>query len=190
LRYVAFLRAINVGGHTVRMEALRRVFETSGARDVETFIASGNVIFESSARRTADLEIQIESALEKALKFSVATFVRTLPELAAAAQHPAFSVDMVTAAVSLWVGFLKTPPDAEVCAAVAAASTPSHRFAIQGREIYWLRKDRTDYSGPKLEKTIGPTTFRNITTVRKLAAIYCTAPTQTKRSSRTRSRTE
>ena len=46
-RYVAFLRAINVGGHTVRMDALRRLFETWGGVNVETFISSGNVVFEA-----------------------------------------------------------------------------------------------------------------------------------------------
>jgi uncharacterized protein (DUF1697 family) len=44
-RLIAFLRAINVGGHVVKMEALRRIFESLDFADVETFIASGNVIF-------------------------------------------------------------------------------------------------------------------------------------------------
>ncbi len=43
--YVAFLRAINVGGHNVKMEVLRALFEAQGYADVATFIASGNVIF-------------------------------------------------------------------------------------------------------------------------------------------------
>ncbi len=43
-KYIAFLRAINVGGHTVKMDYLRVLFETLGFSDVETFIASGNVI--------------------------------------------------------------------------------------------------------------------------------------------------
>ncbi len=44
-RYVAFLRAINVGGRTVAMRELTRIFERLGFSDVGTFIASGNVIF-------------------------------------------------------------------------------------------------------------------------------------------------
>ena len=51
-RYVAFLRAINVGGHVVKMEALRKLFESMGFQRVETYIASGNVIFDSEARKT------------------------------------------------------------------------------------------------------------------------------------------
>ena len=44
-RLFAFLRAINVGGRTIKMERLRREFEVFGFPGVETFIASGNVIF-------------------------------------------------------------------------------------------------------------------------------------------------
>ena len=46
-RLVAFLRAINVGGHNVKMDRLRELFEALGLSNVETFIASGNVIFDS-----------------------------------------------------------------------------------------------------------------------------------------------
>ncbi|HXW01123.1 MAG TPA: DUF1697 domain-containing protein, partial [Anaerolineae bacterium] len=51
-KYIAFLRAINVGGHTVKMDYLRRLFEEMGFSKVETFIASGNVIFEAVAKST------------------------------------------------------------------------------------------------------------------------------------------
>ena len=44
-RYIALLRAINVGGHTVKMDHLRRLFEALDLAAVETFIASGNVVF-------------------------------------------------------------------------------------------------------------------------------------------------
>ena len=50
-RFIAFLRALNVGGHVVKMDALKRHFERLGFADVETFIASGNVVF--SARLKA-----------------------------------------------------------------------------------------------------------------------------------------
>ncbi len=49
-KYVAFLRAINVGGHVVKMDRLQRLFEDNGCVDVQTVIASGNVIFQSPSR--------------------------------------------------------------------------------------------------------------------------------------------
>jgi uncharacterized protein (DUF1697 family) len=60
-QYVAFLRAINVGGHTVKMTDLRELFETLRFKKVETFIASGNVIFESPVDDTGELEQRIET---------------------------------------------------------------------------------------------------------------------------------
>ncbi|MBA3270945.1 MAG: DUF1697 domain-containing protein, partial [Acidobacteria bacterium] len=55
-QYIAFLRAINVGGHIVKMAELKKVFEAARLDDVATFIASGNVIFSSRARDAAKLE--------------------------------------------------------------------------------------------------------------------------------------
>ena len=49
MRYVALLRAINVGGRTVKMDRLRVLFEEMKLQNVQTYIASGNVIFDSSA---------------------------------------------------------------------------------------------------------------------------------------------
>jgi uncharacterized protein (DUF1697 family) len=49
-RYIAFLRAINVGGHTVKMELLCRLFESFGYSNVETFISSGNVVLEKTLK--------------------------------------------------------------------------------------------------------------------------------------------
>lgn len=45
-RTFAFLRAINVGGHTVPMTRLKELFEDLGLQGVKTFMASGNVVFE------------------------------------------------------------------------------------------------------------------------------------------------
>jgi uncharacterized protein (DUF1697 family) len=68
-KYVAFLRAINVGGHTVKMDYLRHLFETLGLSNVETFIASGNVIFDSPSRNTKTLEKKIERHLLEKLGY-------------------------------------------------------------------------------------------------------------------------
>lgn len=57
-RFVAFLRAINVGGsRAVRMETLRRIFESFGFAKVDTFLASGNVVFESTRKADSTLNI-------------------------------------------------------------------------------------------------------------------------------------
>ncbi len=76
-RCIAFLRAINVGGHTVKMDDLRRLFESLGFTRGETFIASGNVVFETTSKNTTALERKIEKKLRDALGYEVATFIMT-----------------------------------------------------------------------------------------------------------------
>lgn len=66
-KLIAFLRAINVGGRNVKMAALRGLFEEIGLTDVETLIASGNVIFSSRFRNTISLQQKIEDHLQKSL---------------------------------------------------------------------------------------------------------------------------
>src|SRR5512137_351092 len=90
-KYIAFLRAINVGGHTVKMDVLRQLFEALDFSNVETFIASGNVVFETRAASTRTLEKKIEQQLRAALGYEVATFLRTDVELAAIARYQPFS---------------------------------------------------------------------------------------------------
>lgn len=108
-RYFAFLRAINVGGRTAKMERLRRAFEALGLTAVETFIASGNVIFESRPKNEKLLREKIERHLGKTLGFEVATFLRTSAELAQIANYRPFLAE--TAGDSIFVAFLAARPD-------------------------------------------------------------------------------
>ena len=103
---VAFLRGVNVGGRVVTMETLRRHFTKAGAKDVETFIASGNVIFGWPSTDTKKAEARIEETLHKALGYEVKTFVRTGAEVAGIARYEPFSESAVKAATVLSVGLL------------------------------------------------------------------------------------
>src|SRR5687768_9846940 len=80
-RYIALLRAINVGKHIVKMEKLRSLFEELGFENVETLIASGQVIFETSTSDTSKVEAKIERHLRSALGYDVVTFIRTPAQL-------------------------------------------------------------------------------------------------------------
>ena len=116
-RHVAFLRAINVGGHTVTMERLRGLFGELGLREVETFIASGNVIFSSTAK-AASLEAKLERHLHRALGYEVATFIRSDAEVERVAAYRAFKETPGDFAGAMVVGFLRQPLDAATTRAV------------------------------------------------------------------------
>ncbi len=176
-RYVAFLRAINVGGHTVKMGHLRELFASLGYTNVETFIASGNVIFDAPAGNTRDMEERIEGHLQESLGYAVATFIRTPCELAAIAQYQPFPTpELEAAGDTLYIAFLPTPPSEEAQGTLMASRTRTDDFHIHGREMYWLCRTRISdsaFSGARLEKMLGlPATMRNVTTVRKLAVKY------------------
>ena len=176
-RYVALLRAINVGGRVVKMEPLRKLFRELGFAKVETFIASGNVIFETHAKKADAIEEKIERRLRDALGYEVTTLLRTDVELAEIAALKVYSTEETEGeGAAVYIAFLKTKP-----ARAAAESLTSHpgsvdEFKIRGREIHWLCRKRfgdSEFSGARLEKMLGMRmTVRNSTTVRKLAAKF------------------
>jgi uncharacterized protein (DUF1697 family) len=176
-KLIAFLRAINVGGHNVKMDDLRKLFEELGLSNVETFIASGNVIFDAPAEDVQALERRIEGYLRSALGYEVATFIRSAPELAAIVEYEPFTAsELAVEGTSLYIAFLHAPPSDEAQAKLMAFRTDVDDFHFHGRELYWLCRTRlseSKFSGALLEKTLKmPSTMRNSTTVRKLAAKY------------------
>lgn len=173
-RHVAFLRAINVGGHTVTMADLRRHFEALGLARVETFIASGNVVFEARGGSAEALRRRIERHLGAALGWEVATFLRSPAEVAAVARHAPFDPAAMAAARALNVAFLEAPLGAAARRALAALETPIDRFHAHGREVYWLcrvRQSESRFSNAGLERALGVrSTMRGMNTVQRLAA--------------------
>jgi len=174
-RYVASLRAINVGGRTVKMERLRAEFEALGYAEVATFIASGNVIFRA-AKEAALLEEEIEGRLQQALGYPVGAFVRTMDEVAAIARYAPFTIDPSTAGGTLMIIFLRRAPTKAAREQILSCRTATDDFHVHGREVYWRLPtglmDST-VSGALLEKSAGmPATTRNVTTVQRLAAKY------------------
>ena len=179
-RLVAFLRAINVGGHTVRMEELRRLFTELGLREVETFIASGNLIFSSSARAIPALESRIEARLHSALGYEVKTFVRTEAEVATVASYQAFTPSQVRQAGAQCVGFLAQPLGTAARKSLMALKTDIDDFHVNGREVYWLCKKRqgeSRFSNVAFEKAVRVrSTFRGVNTICRLVAKYGFSP--------------
>jgi len=170
-RFVAFLRAVNVGGRVVKMDALKKHFESMGFADVESFIASGNLV--SSAKGVKGLDVKIAAGLEKACGFEVPVFVRTIEEVAAAAAHDPFPNRDTARFPTYLVGFLSKNLDAAGVERISSLETAEDRFHVRGRDFWWLSKHhqaRPAITGRQLEKALGqPTTLRNVNTVRRMA---------------------
>ena len=172
-KFVAFLRAINVGGTSIiKMDALRSHFQSFGLDNVQTYIQTGNVIFETDEKDSARLEERLEMQLERALGYHVAIFLRTLKDVKAAAEKPPFEPQD---GETVHVVFLHAKPGTRVGKDLATHNSPADEFAVRGREVYNLRHDRdaSVFSNQFIEKVLGvPATTRNLTTVRKIAAKY------------------
>lgn len=180
-RLFAFLRAINVGGRNIAMAELRRVFEDLGLREVETFIASGNLIFVSDTKDVPTLESRIERGLLKSLGYEVKTFVRTESELARIAAHQPFKGARLDSALALNVAFLSRPPDGEVTRQIMGLKSEADDFEVRGREVYWLcqtKQSDSKFNNVRFEILLkgGRATWRGINTVRRLAARYSAKP--------------
>jgi uncharacterized protein (DUF1697 family) len=173
-KYIAFLRAINVGGHLVKMEKLRSLFEELGFANVETFIASGNVIFDTRSSNVNSLTSKVEKHLHSSLGYPVATFLRSVPEVKNIAKYEPFADSADVHAV--YVGFMAAAPEEAATQNLLTFNCDTDEFHVSDREVYWLARVKVSDSkfyGGQLEKLLGRAlTLRNSTTVRKLAAKY------------------
>lgn len=165
------MRALNVGGRVVKMDELKRQFVKLGFSNVESFIASGNIVFESSSKSGSALEKKISAALEKALGYEVVTFVRSAAELSEIAAYTPFKG--LDDAPTFVVGVLQEPLSAVATKKLMALGSRVDRFHVRGREIWWHSENSqadSTFSNKVLEKALGVrTTFRNMRTVRKMA---------------------
>jgi uncharacterized protein (DUF1697 family) len=175
-RTIAFMRAINVGGHTVRMTDLQGLIEGLGLAHVETFLASGNVIFETPDQDASVLEDLIENKLHSALGYEVAVFLRTEQEVRLITAYQPFSQSELDSSAAFNVAFVKEPLGEDATQKLMALITSIDRFHNHQREIYWIckmKQSESTFSNSVLEKTIGrPSTLRGINTLRKLALKY------------------
>lgn len=111
ITYVAFLRGVNSGlNPTTKMNALRTAFEEMGFNNVNTVIASGNVLFDTKSTSEVALEKTIEKALPKAIGFESATMVVTFEDLQRLVDLNPFKGVTVTPETRLFVTFVKEPP--------------------------------------------------------------------------------
>jgi uncharacterized protein (DUF1697 family) len=177
-KYIAFLKAINVGGHNVKMDHLKKLFEKMGFENVKTFIASGNVVFETKSKTVDAIKKKIETELAKSLGYKVAAFIRTTKELKEIAEHKPFKdSDLDNKQNYLYIGFLDNQPDKELQKKVLVLSDEANEFHFNKTELYWLcRKNFSDsgITGKTLEKALGvETTIRNATTIRKIVLKFC-----------------
>jgi len=161
--YAALLRAVNVGGTgKLPMSELRAMCVSVGFSNVRTYIASGNVVFESKLSESS-VKAKLERCLETYAGKPVGILIRTGTELAAVLANNPFSSAAPNQTVAI---FLDAPPPANVLDTVSGQQT--EEIAVGTREIYVHYKDGIARSKLKIPAA-GTGTARNMNTVAKLA---------------------
>ena len=162
------------------MARLQAEFQALELGNVQTFIASGNVVFDTRARNLAALAARIEAHLLGAFGFEVHTFLRSPAEVAAIASCAPFDAATTAACKTFVVGFVAEPLGREALARIARFESGADHFHARGRELYWLSRQsqhESRFSNVAFEKATGVrTTFRAMTTVQALASAHAGAP--------------
>jgi uncharacterized protein (DUF1697 family) len=109
-KYVALLRGINVGGRTIKMDALRELFAGLGYKDVKTLLASGNVVFEAGAAAPAGIKAKIEKAIAAEFGLDVHIILRSDKELNALIKSAPFKNTKRAPKTQFYITFLSERP--------------------------------------------------------------------------------
>ena len=174
--YVALLRAVNVGGYAkLPMSDFRKLLEGLGFKNVQTYIQSGNAVFDAPGS-AARVGAAIAAGLEKLMGAPVEVILRTHDQLTSLIAANPFVAEAAADGARVHVGFLagRASPSAEPALSAIAAKYPARgdRYHLAGDHIYFHFPEgagTTKFSGRSLDKAIGvPGTGRNWNTVLKL----------------------
>jgi uncharacterized protein (DUF1697 family) len=126
--YISILRGINVSGkNLIRMEALKKLYEDLGLQKVETYIQSGNVIFQSEAIESARIEKMISHQILTVFGFEVPVIVLSAEQLKKIICNNPFSKDPDRDPSYMHVTFLHSSPE--------DFETQLNEKALQGEEV-------------------------------------------------------
>lgn len=135
--YIALLRGINVSGHNlIKMADLRQMFTDMGFRSVQTYIQSGNVLFESEDE-AEPLRRQIEDQISTVFGMSVPVVLRTAAELRQIIDDCPFSAAEREGG-GLYVSLLAQAPSQDGLDRLPAPQSGPDQFRVLGREVYIL----------------------------------------------------
>ncbi len=177
--HAALLRGINVGGkNPVPMKELAGLFAKAGCRKVQTYIQSGNVIFEASPAVLDGLAEQLSEAITKQFGLRVPVILRSAEQVRGVLTSNPFlqeGSDTETPEDMLHVYFLAQQPTAEQVALLDGSRGLPDTFAVHGREVYLRMPNgmgRTKLTNAYFDSRLSTTsTARNWRTVKKISEL-------------------
>lgn len=171
-RYVALVRGVNVGGHSViKMAELRALFESAGLEDVATYIQSGNVLFSTENCDRGDLETQLEQKLASKIGRQAKVFVLTQDEMRQAVAHNPLDPEGRDKEQRSHLMFLSAEPDMAHREALMAMRGGDYLFHVHDKVFFYSYPRKPDQKRRTIdfEKVLGVTgTSRTWKVVSKL----------------------
>lgn len=173
--YIALLRGINVGGHRlIKMADLKAMFVALGFGGAQTYIQSGNVVFDADEAEQP-LRERIEQQIAATFGFPVVVALRTHDELARVIMACPFAQDTLAEGERLYVALLAETPASVGIERMLASKIEPDEFRVLGREVYLLYRQNmreSQLTNNLLESRLGvPATSRNWRTLTTLAAM-------------------
>jgi uncharacterized protein (DUF1697 family) len=141
--FVALLRAVNVGGQNrIPMAELRRSLGRSGLTAVETYVQSGNVVFDATADDPAEQASAIHEVIARELGCDVSVLALTATELARVAVANPLAAEGADEKY-LHATFLDRPVEEAAFGGLDLPAQPGEQArlagggaALQGRVVY------------------------------------------------------
>jgi uncharacterized protein (DUF1697 family) len=170
---VSMLRGVNVGGHNkIKMDALRALYESLKLREAQSYVQSGNVVFQTDERDLVQLAKRIQKGIERTFGCCPEIILRTTSELREVVSRNPFAKRRDIEPAKLHVHFLAGDPGAEARANVLKLKTDPEELSIAGSELYIYFPNgagKSKLSWPAVNKALKlPGTARNWNSVTKL----------------------
>lgn len=171
--YISMLRGINVSGQKrITMVELKKVYEVLDLLNVETYVQSGNVVFNTTEQDMAKLSILIEKQIEETYGYFVPTLIRNVNDFQRIINNNPFINKRNEDPTKLYVTFLYRTPTASRLSALVIPNNEAAEFVLGEKEIYIFCPNgygRTKLSNTFFEKKLDMlATTRNWNTVNAL----------------------
>ncbi|MCX6244594.1 MAG: DUF1697 domain-containing protein [Bacteroidetes bacterium] len=173
---IALLRGINVGGQRmIKMNVLKTLFESLKLKNVNTYLQSGNVVFNSEPPDCNELRKSIENKIREDLAFDVPVILRTADQLENILPNNPFLKGRNEDITRLYVTFLAEEPAADLLDKLNGLKSADDEFSVSGKEIFLFCPGgygNTKFSNGFFESKLKVTaTTRNWKTVTELVAM-------------------
>ena len=176
--YVALLRGINVGGHhKIKMDELKECLSALGFTEVQSLLASGNLLFQSPSTDQVKLTKIIETTLEEKFGYPIGVLLRSSEDIQALVDRDPYKTVELTPQTQFYISFLKEIPTTDFTAPYISPDGDFQIIEVTDREIISVLEVREPGKTPQamntLEKEFGRSiTTRNWNTVKKIATYF------------------